>query len=106
MKYVKEESEVLNENNIVQRLAEVEEYVNTLLLQVSYKRQNKNASLAAIPIDTLPQKDFRAEVSPSKGKVEVIESTTTDDTDLEVPLTQEQLMERAMRMVDRKAEDL
>jgi hypothetical protein len=59
-RYGKEENEVLNENNIIGRLAELEEFINTLITHVSYMRHSSNAPIAAIPVETLPPKDFTA----------------------------------------------
>jgi hypothetical protein len=47
------------ENNIVAYLAELEEYINTLIVYMAFKRDEPNAAIAAIPFDSLNTKDFK-----------------------------------------------
>ena len=47
-----------NESNIVQYLAEVEEYISSLITYSAFKRDDPNAAVSAIPLDKLNQKDF------------------------------------------------
>jgi hypothetical protein len=75
-----EATETLNETNIVARLGELEEYINTLVLQLSHKRNERNAQLAAIPVDTLPMKDFTNDPGQkAAGKVDFVETLGTED---------------------------
>lgn len=46
------------ENNIVQYLAELEEYVSSLITYTAFKRDEPNAAVSAIPLERLPQKEF------------------------------------------------
>jgi hypothetical protein len=54
-----DEGFVFTENNIVQYLAELEEYINTLIVFTAFKRDDGNAAIAAIPFESLNQKDFK-----------------------------------------------
>lgn len=47
------------ENNIVAYLAELEEYINTLIVYMAFKRDDPNAAIAAIPFESLNTKDFK-----------------------------------------------
>lgn len=42
------------ENNIVQYLAELEEYVSSLITYTAFKRDEPNAAVSAIPLERLP----------------------------------------------------
>ena len=53
-----EEGFVFNESNIVAYLAELEEYVSSLITYVAFKRDDPNAAISAIPLEKLTQKDF------------------------------------------------
>lgn len=46
------------ENNVVQYLAELEEYVSSLITYTAFKRDEPNAAVSAIPLDKLPLKEF------------------------------------------------
>ena len=54
-----EEGFHFNESNIVQYLAELEEYINSLFTYTAFKRDDPNAAISAIPIEKLNQKDFQ-----------------------------------------------
>jgi hypothetical protein len=45
------------ENNIVSYLAELEEYISSLITYTAFKRDEPNAAIAAIPLDKLDVKD-------------------------------------------------
>mmetsp|Transcript_17901 Transcript_17901/g.12863 ORF Transcript_17901/g.12863 Transcript_17901/m.12863 type:complete len:120 (+) Transcript_17901:1013-1372(+) len=47
-----------NESNIVQYLAELEEYICSLITYSAFKKDDPNAAIQAIPLDKLNQKDF------------------------------------------------
>lgn len=49
---------VFTENNIVQYLAELEEYIASLITYTAFKRDDANAAVSAIPLEKLPQKEF------------------------------------------------
>ena len=46
------------ENNIVSYLAEVEEYISSLITYTAFKRDEPNAAISSIPLEKLNQKDF------------------------------------------------
>lgn len=47
------------ENNIVQYLAELEEYISSLVTYTAFKRDEPNAAISSIPLENLTQKDFQ-----------------------------------------------
>ncbi len=46
------------ENNIVSFLAELEEYICSLITYTAFKRDDINAAISAIPLERLHNKDF------------------------------------------------
>jgi hypothetical protein len=53
-----EDGFTFNEGNIVSYLAELEEYISSLITYSAFKRDDPNAAISAIPLEKLPQKDF------------------------------------------------
>jgi hypothetical protein len=49
---------VFTENNIVQYLAELEEYISSLITYTAFKRDDANAATSSIPLENLNHKDF------------------------------------------------
>ena len=49
---------VFTENNIVSYLAEVEEYISSLVTYMAFKRDDPNAATSAIPLSSLNRKNF------------------------------------------------
>lgn len=49
---------VFTENNIVQYLAELEEYISSLITYTAFKRDEPNAAISSIPLEKLNQKTF------------------------------------------------
>ena len=49
---------VFTENNIVQYLAELEEYISSLIQYTAFKRDEPNAAISSIPLEKLNQKKF------------------------------------------------
>ena len=47
-----------NENNVIPYLAELEEYISSLITFVAYKRDDPNAAVSSVPLEKLIQKDF------------------------------------------------
>jgi hypothetical protein len=45
---------VFSENNIIQYLAELEEYISSLITYSAFKRDEPNAAVSAIPLEKLP----------------------------------------------------
>ena len=55
------------ENNIVQYLAELEEYISSLITYTAFKRDEPNAPISSIPLEKLSNKDFsKKQVNVSK----------------------------------------
>ena len=54
-----EEGFLFNEGNIVQYLAELEEYISSLITYTAFKKDDPNAAISAIPLEKLNQKDFQ-----------------------------------------------
>jgi hypothetical protein len=53
-----DENTVFNENNIIQYLAELEEYISSLITYVAFKRDDPNAAISSVPLEKLNQKEF------------------------------------------------
>ena len=53
-----ENSIVFTENNIVAYLAELEEYISSLITYMAFKRDEPNAATSAIPLEQLNDKKF------------------------------------------------
>lgn len=53
-----DEGFTFNEGNIVSYLAELEEYISSLITYSAFKRDDPNAAISAIPLEKLNQKDF------------------------------------------------
>lgn len=58
-----EDGIIFTENNIVSYLAELEEYISSLITYTAFKRDEPNAAISSIPLEKLNQKDF------SKNKI-------------------------------------
>lgn len=54
-----DEGFTFNETNIVQYLAELEEYISSLITYTAFKRDDPNAAISAIPLEKLSQKEFQ-----------------------------------------------
>lgn len=50
---------VFTENNIVQYLAELEEYISSLITYTAFKKEDPNAPICSIPLEKLNQKNFQ-----------------------------------------------
>ena len=53
-----EEGTVFTENNVVSYLAELEEYISSLITYVAFKREEPHAAISAIPLEKLSIKDY------------------------------------------------
>jgi hypothetical protein len=53
-----EDGIIFTENNIVQYLAELEEYISSLITYTAFKRDEPNAAISSIPLDKLEIKEF------------------------------------------------
>lgn len=53
-----DEHTVFTENNITLYLAEVEEYISSLITYVAHKKGDPNAAISSVPLGVLNYKDF------------------------------------------------
>ena len=53
-----EDGITFTENNIVSYLAELEEYISSLITYTAFKRDEPNAAISSIPLDKLENKEF------------------------------------------------
>lgn len=53
-----EEGTNFNETNVVQYLAELEEYISSLITYAAFRKTEGYAAIASIPLDKLNKKDF------------------------------------------------
>ena len=98
-----EEGTAFTESNVVHYLAELEEYISSLITYVAYKREEPHASIFAISLDKLNVKDFTkkdlsieapqaTEIGPADGVSNVEDEEIIDSRDL---------YRRFMNLVDR-----
>ena len=66
-----EEGTNFNETNVIQYLAELEEYISMLITYAAFRKEEPFAAISAIPIDKIPKKEFE------KGKYNVNEPLYT-----------------------------
>ena len=48
-----DENTIFNENNIIHYLAELEEYISSLITYVAFKRDDPNAAISSVPLEKL-----------------------------------------------------
>ncbi len=48
-----DETTLFNENNIIMYLAELEEYISSLITYVAFKRDDPNAAISSVPLEKL-----------------------------------------------------
>lgn len=48
-----DENTIFNENNIIMYLAELEEYISSLITYVAFKRDDPNAAISSVPLEKL-----------------------------------------------------
>ena len=53
-----DENTVFNETNVVQHLAELEEYISSLITYVAVKKEDPNAAISSVPFEKLNNKEF------------------------------------------------
>ena len=53
-----EDGTQFTENNVVQYLAELEEYISSLITYAAFKREEPHAAISAIPLEKLNIKDY------------------------------------------------
>ena len=107
---------VFTENNIVSYLAELEEYIGSLVTYMAFKRDDPNAATSAIPLAQLNEKKFtqkELEIEPPapqsyKREDPVLEAALRDghipgeDEDF---FTEAKLMQYFQKVVEREKEE-
>ena len=53
-----DENTNFNESNIIPYLAELEEYISSLITYAAFKRDDPNAAISSVPLEKLNQKEF------------------------------------------------
>lgn len=71
-----DENTNFNENNIIPYLAELEEYISSLITFVAYRRDDPNAAISSVPLEKLTQKEF------NKKKIAIDAPVDTERLDL------------------------
>lgn len=80
-----EDGIIFTENNIVSYLAELEEYISSLITYTAFKRDEPNAAISSIPLEKLDQKDFQKKnitVSSTFSLTVPLDRTTNQHLDL------------------------
>ena len=105
-----DENTVFNENNIVNYLAELEEYISSLITFVAFRRDDPNAAISSVPLEKLNQKEFNkreiqidAPIDTERGDPSIMGARTDaggDDEDMIVD--SKQLYMKFMDMVGKK----
>ena len=104
-----DENTVFNENNIVQYLAEVEEYISSLITYVAVKRDDPNAAISSVPLEKLNNKEFNkkewaidAPVDTERDISSLGGGKTEIGEDDDVIVGSKQLYQKFLDMVGRK----
>jgi len=105
-----EENTVFNENNIVHYLAELEEYISSLITFVAFKRDDPNAAISSVPLEKLNQKEFNkkeiqidAPIDTERGDASIMGARTDAGGEEEdMIVDSKQLYMKFMDMVGKK----
>jgi len=106
-----DENTVFNENNIIHHLAELEEYISSLITYVAFKRDDPNAAISSVPLEKLNQKEFNkkeiqidAPIDTERGDPSIMGAKTDAGGDMEddVIVDSKQLYMKFMDMVGKK----
>mmetsp|Transcript_24291 Transcript_24291/g.27553 ORF Transcript_24291/g.27553 Transcript_24291/m.27553 type:complete len:482 (+) Transcript_24291:141-1586(+) len=91
------------EHNVIQFLAELEEYINNLITYVAFKGDQNSAALSTIPIDKLAAKEFTKQQIqidvPTSGD---LLSDDDDDDDSRVPFKLSELKTKTIALLEKK----
>jgi len=98
-----DEGFVFSENNIIGYLAELEEYIGSLITYVAFKRDEPNAAISTIPLEHLKQKDFnKKEMAIEVPVTYEINQDHALPGETEEIISSKQLYKQFMRLVDGK----
>lgn len=99
---------VFNENNVVMYLAELEEYISSLITYVAFKRDDPNAAISSVPLEKLNQKEFNKKEIQIDAPIDTERDTSTvaAKTDLgeedDIIVDSKQLYMKFLDMVGKK----
>ena len=98
-----------NENNVIPYLAELEEYISSLITYVAYKRDDPNAAISSVPLEKLPQKEFNkreiaidAPVDTERDQSMMAARTDAGGDDEDMIVDSKQLYMKFLDMVGKK----
>ena len=105
-----DENTVFNENNVIQYLAELEEYISSLITYVAFKRDDPNAAISSVPLEKLNQKEFNkkeiqidAPIDTERGDASIMGARTdAGGEEDDVIVDSKQLYMKFMDMVGKK----
>ena len=106
-----DENTQFNEQNIIQYLAELEEYISSLITYVAVKREDPNAAISSVPLERLNHKEFNkkeitidAPIDTERDASTVGGKTSVDfgNEDEEVIVDSKQLYMKFLDMVGKK----
>ena len=92
------------ENNIVSYLAELEEYISSLITYTAFKRDEPNAAIASIPLEKLNQKNFQQAKIAIETPVDwVVNSETNPDSIEQDIISAKELYMKCMTALENKS---
>lgn len=103
-----DENTVFNEQNIIWYLAELEEYISSLITFVAVKRDDPNAAISSVPLERLNYKEFNKKEITIDAPIDTERDTTigarteVGDNDEEVIVDSKQLYMKFLDMVGKK----
>lgn len=104
-----EDNTSFNENNVIHYLAELEEYISSLITYVAYKRDDPNAAISSVPLEKLPQKDFNkkeiaidAPIDTERDASMMMAKTDAGGEDEDMIMDSKQLYMKFLDMVGKK----
>ena len=72
-----DENTAFNENNVIQYLAQLEEYISSLITHMAFKRDDPNAAISSVPLEKLNQKEFNKREIQIDAPVDTERDTST-----------------------------
>ena len=96
---------VFTENNIVQYLAELEEYISSLITYTAFKKEDPNAPICSIPLEKLNQKNFqqaKPNIDPPTDWQMSGQEGVEKETDQDPVISPKELYSNFMRNIENK----
>ena len=104
-----DENTAFNENNVIQYLAQLEEYISSLITYMAFKRDDPNAAISSVPLEKLNQKEFNkreiqidAPVDTERDTSTIMGARTDAGDDDDIIVDSRQLYNKFMDMVGKK----